>query len=287
MTPSQVSPTVPRRPRSSRRRQRRWRLQWWHCAIILVGLVVGLLMVARPRLTFARSSTALSKVVLQGWGTHVVAASLEDTPTGAQSLRVAGNTLWPTHRLAPDHPVQLRVTVAGFLGWQVRRAVTVTTPATPQIVADHVRVDVGQAPTAQFTDSVAQIRFPATGHVHATGGKRVAMGRIVDAPNQRGDVAFQVRARTWETWGSIQTVHWASVPWLTAKAVQVTAGHPNLSTAPIAVTFSAPVRRPALSHWSLAPAMAGRWHRVTDRTWHFQPTGRGWAPDTTIVLHLP
>lgn len=287
MTPSRAY-TPPGRHRSPHRHGRlRWRVQWWQPALILVGLAMGLLVVSRPRVNLAASSTALSKVVLQGWGTHVVAASLTDAPGGPQRLRVAGNILWPAHVLPSDRAVELRVTVAGLFGWRARRVVTVTTPAAPQLASNRLRVDVGKAPAANFRGAVAQVRFPATGHVQAVGGPQVVIGTAPNAPDQHGAVALQVRARPWEPWGSVQTVHWASVPWLTANAHLVTAGHANLSTAPLDVTFSAPVRRSALSHWTLAPAVAGRWHRATDRTWHFQPTGRGWAPDTTIVLHLP
>ncbi|NMP24922.1 hypothetical protein, partial [Sulfobacillus harzensis] len=244
-------------------------------------------MVARLRLAFAPSSTALAKLVVQGWGTHIATASLQDAGTGHQRVRVAGNLLWPTQLLPPHHPVRLEVTVSGFLDWRVRRVITVTTPASPQVVADRVRVNVGKRPTARFSSAVAQVRFAATDHVKTADGHHVAIGPVVEVPNQQGSITVQVRARAWETWGSDQTLHWASVPWLTATAVQVTKGHANLSTAPIDVTFSAPVRRSGLAQWSMAPTVAGHWHQVTDRTWQFQPTSHGWAPDTTLVLHLP
>lgn len=282
MATSRVAHLAVRR-RSSRQRARRR----WAVGVLLVG---GAILVGGfwPRLQLQASPNALAQVVVRGWGTRVVHAAIEEGAGSSQPLRVMGGSLWPRQPLPSGRLVRVQVEAAGLLGWPTRRVWTVRTPAVPRVVSQDVRVDVGQPPIAAFSAPVAQARWAATGQVRgAVGHTRVPLGPSVMSPNRRGVVALQVRARRWEQWGPVLRVHWASVPWLTVTAASRAAGQENWSTAPIAVTFSAPVRRANTAHWTMAPAVPGRWYRKTDRTWEFQPTGAGWAPDTTIHIGFP
>ena len=263
------------------------RSRWVYMGLVILGCI-GLVLVARPRMSLAASRTALSTVVLHGWGVHIVAASVAEPAGPSDPLRVTGDALWPTRPLPSGRLVHVHVEVAGLGGWQRQRVFAVTTPATPRIVSRRLSVDVGHGPTATFTTAVAQVRVLPSGHVlNSRERTHVTLGPAVQVPNQHGTVALQVRARLWERWSPLRTVQWASVPWLSATASLATAGHPNFATAPLTVTFSAPVRRAQVAHWTIAPAVAGAWHQVTNRTWQFQPTGRGWAPAATIHVSLP
>ncbi len=267
--------------------QRRGQIPWWTAVVLLLGLTL-LVLEARPRIRLEASPNALAQVALHGWDTHLMSASLKAGSGPSRSLRVERGSLWPTQSLPPGQVVRVRAVVSGLLGWSVDRQWTLRTPLAPQMESDRLSVDVGDRPTAVFTEPVAQARFPDTGMVMNVGGRtRVALSPRVESPDRQGSVMLQVHARSWERWSPARQVHWTSVPWLTAAAVLVKAGHPNLSTAPIKVTFSVPVRRADTTQWTIAPAVPGGWHRVTHRIWEFQPRGAGWAPDTTIHVQFP
>lgn len=287
MASKHLSPTPTRRRRSKTRSTRlAWKLRPWHVGVGVVGLLIVGGALARPKISLIPSRTALAIAKTGGLGAHLKSADVVLANGTVDPLRIAGGRLWPTTVLPAGQPVDVRLTAQTLLGWDHTRTFRVTTPKAPTLTNHHVQVNLGQAPSASFTEPVAQVRVG--GRIMNAGGHlTVALGPHITVPNQSGVIQVAVRARSWEPFGPSYPVQWVSVPWLTAQASLVSQGHTNLSTAPIDITFSAPLRQAQVAQWTLSPHVSGHWHAVNGRVWQFQPSGQGFAPGTTVSIHIP
>lgn len=269
------------------RAQASWHLRWWHGGLaVLVLLGVGII-AARPRVTLASSSKALTAVRTLGLGTHITQATVLTRAGISEPLVIRQSGLWPSRLLKAQERVQVRVVTTGLLGWDHTQTFSLVTPKAPQLRHTTLTVDLNQRPTAHFTSPVAQVRLGTTQVVNAGYARTVAIGPIERTPGQHGTVSIAARSRVWEPFSGATAITWSSVPWLTASATQDTTGHSNLSTAPIDVTFSSAISRADTHSWSLSPAVSGSWQKVNHTTWQFNPSGQGWAPDSTVTLTIP
>lgn len=274
-------------PRSRHHRQeRRW--------LWLVGGVAALCAAgvgawyARPRVVFAPSRTALVAVRMQGLGTRVVAASVRAPGLSRAALRVLPNGVWPTRSLAPGARMTVDIRTKGLFGWTGQDTVTVLTPSMPRLSSRAVTTDIGARPEFRFDAAVAEVQVgsgPVVAAAH--GATDVVAGPPAAVPGERERLSVRARARTWEAFGAAQTVEVSSVPWLHVTAVTASTGPSDPAAVDLRATFSAPVTKADLAAWQVQPNAAGSWHRVTDRTWVFEPAGAGFAPDSPVTLRIP
>ncbi len=267
--------------------KRHWRLKWWHFGlVVLVMMAVGAI-ASRPRAGLVASARALTQVKTAGLHVHIARALVVTHSGRTEPLRIRPSGLWPKHTLLPGHRVIVRLTVTGLFGWSDTHVFSLKTPGQPKLRNTSLTVDLNHRPTVSFTKPVAQVLIGNSHIVNVAGASKAPIGSVENIPDQHGALAVAFRSRTWEPFSRPTTVSWTSVPWLTATATQDSTGHTNLSTAPIDVTFSSAVSRANTNNWSLSPFVRGRWKRVNRKTWQFDPTGQGWAPDSTVTLSIP
>lgn len=267
--------------------KRHWRLKWWHFGLVALGMMAVGIITLRPRASLSASAGALAQVKTAGFHVQIAKALVVTHSGRTEPLSIRASGLWPEHTLPPDHRVAVRLTVTGLFGWNHTQVFSLTTPSQPKLRNTSLTVDLNHRPTVSFTKPVAQVLIGKSHVVNVAGGARAPIGSVENIPNQHGALAVAFRSRTWEPFTRPKMVSWSSVPWLTAKATQNSTGQTNPSTAPIDVTFSRAVSRPDTKDWSLAPFARGRWKQVNPKTWQFDPSGQGWAPDSTVTLTIP
>lgn len=267
--------------------KRHWRLKWWHFGLVALGMMAVGIITLRPRASLSASAGALAQVKTAGFHVQIAKALVVTHSGRTEPLSIRASGLWPEHTLLPDHRVAVRLTVTGLFGWNHTQVFSLTTPSQPKLRNTSLTVDLNHRPTVSFTKPVAQVLIGKSHVVNVAGGARAPIGSVENIPNQHGALAVAFRSRTWEPFTRPKMVSWSSVPWLTAKATQNSTGQTNPSTAPIDVTFSRAVSRPDTKDWSLAPFARGRWKQVNPKTWQFDPSGQGWAPDSTVTLTIP
>lgn len=271
----------PARPTGGSGHTRRY---WYLGIIVLLGIGAWFV---RPHMVLSRSKSALLKVSTLGLGSHVTATATTANGTVVPIAVKAGN-LWPEATLSPNTSVTVTVHDAGFLGWSATQTKTLVTPAAPQLVSDTVKVPLDRSLVLTYNGSVADVMMASSKKTEAVNDSRhVAIGPTLNRPNQRGVVEVAARARSWEKYGKIETVSYASVPYVTAALSQVSSSNSVPATAPLKVTFSTPMTEANVSEWNMSPSVPGSWHKINDETYEFQPSGIGFTPASNITVTIP
>lgn len=279
-------PSIPTLDGASKSR-RRW---WPWLLVVIVALAIASAIIFRPHAKLEPSREALAQVHMTGLDPHLERATYTVGGRGRRALRIERGQLWPTQTLPAGVRVDIRLAMSGIPGIPATvQNFSVTTPSVPQLAQGHVSVNINHRIRVPFKNSVAQLEILGSS-LRVRGGlpaSQVAVGSALTLPSQHGTLRIRARARQWEAMGPVETVRWASVPWLRVQVSHKTPSGTVPSLAPITVTFASPVRHAQVSTWSLAPKVTGHWKNESPVTWVFQPQGSGFAPGTPVSLTIP
>jgi peptidoglycan hydrolase-like protein with peptidoglycan-binding domain len=271
----------------------------WQGLKVLAVVFGGLLALAvaawlsSPRIRVLRDNNDVVRVLLAGIGARVKSADFVSS-RGTVPLRVRADALTPSARLSAGVSGYVTLTVAGpspmqWLPWENRVIhVSLRTPMRPAVSARHVISAIGARLVVTFNEPVEAVRYAVAGSsfhtfVLSSLEKSVTLPLALRTPHQGRVLRVEGRARRWEAWGAAIMVHWATVPYVTARQLRSTV----LPNGVLVVHFSVPLRTAHLAHWVLTPAEDGAWHKMSAMQYAFVPSAAGYGPGAQVQVKIP
>ncbi|MDA8194029.1 MAG: L,D-transpeptidase [Thermaerobacter sp.] len=260
-----------------------------------VVLAAGALWILAPRVSWHRSESAVVNMVQKGWHASLVSASYTTRGGARFTLYPKAGSLWPQTALPPGVGGRVTVTLAvpwpwrWIMGPSLTASIPVTTPAVPRLESPSVTWPLGSRLGLTFSSRVARVRVgtsKTTPDTLAASGALVKLGSPATTPGKNGVLWIRAQARAWEMPGPADRVAWHTVPYMAATAV-VANGATIQPQGPFVVSFSQPVAHPRLSQWSVQPAMAGHWTRLSATRFEFVPSGWGTGPGGLVTITIP
>jgi peptidoglycan hydrolase-like protein with peptidoglycan-binding domain len=263
--------------------------------VILVGAAAAVAIALKSsKATLATDPAALARVTLPLGGGTIESVRVYGGKTGsAIPVHLTGQQIWPDGRIPAHETLTVQVVVKrpGSVGWITGKTqhlnLTLTTPSA-HLKAHFLTVANGQPLQLQFAEPVSTVSTGST----TTSLRRqqfgapqssVTLARTAEA----GTIYVAAAPRSWET-SSAALVSWFPAGSATSALAYPAPGSQISATTPITLTFSKPVSQ-ALggSMPPVSPQTAGTWHKISDRSIQFQPTGFGYGLGANVSIGLP
>src|SRR3954452_9896775 len=231
--------------------------------------------------SLAGDPAALARVHVEPLGGTLVSARAIGPGGRAVPVSADGGRLTPRERIRPGETVTVEVVLRrpGWDGWLIghtkRERLTVTAPVA-RVTSHWVRA--GASIPVRFSEPVAAVRYGD----RTVRGTRTTLS--IPAATPAGTVRVAVAARAWESLGPAGNVHWFPRARRPVALVSPAPGGRLTPADRLRLTFSAP---PGKALPKLAPAVAGKWRRVSSHTLEFTPSGYGVALGSHERLTLP
>ncbi|MGO9496360.1 MAG: L,D-transpeptidase family protein [Solirubrobacteraceae bacterium] len=263
--------------------------------MILVGAAAAVAIALKSsNATLTTDPTALAKVTLPLGGGTIESVRVYGGKTGsAIPVHLTGQQIWPDGRIPAHETLTVQVVVKrpGSVGWITGKTqhlnLTLTTPSA-HLKAHFLTVANGQPLQLQFAEAVSTVSTGST----TTSLRRQQFGApqsSVTLPRtaEAGTIYVAAAPRSWES-SSATLVSWFPAGSATSALAYPAPGSKISATTPITLTFSKPVSQ-ALgdSMPPVSPQTAGTWHKISDRSIQFQPTGFGYGLGATVTIGLP
>ncbi len=269
---------------------------WVLTALAVVVLAAGAAaaaLLAWPAGALAGSSSGLAEISLPSFAGRVESVEVTDPSGKVVPVRVRGETIVPSVRIAPGERLTVRASIRrpGWIGWlvghDVERTTTIVAPAA------HLRSTLlspkrGSVVTVRFAEPVSRVVVGRTGKRIWGGATAVSLGIVASGPASAGTTTVAAAPRPWEKLPSPVRVSWFVQGAPTEVISQPAAGGRLGPHDALTLTFAQPVSEVLGSRLpQLVPATRGRWEQVDSHTLSFQPTGFGFGLGGTQRVRLP
>jgi hypothetical protein len=262
--------------------------------VVVLGVLVGVALLAWPSVRLGPSADALARVRLPGFAGRVTAVEVR-SPAGAPvPVQLRQGKLWPRRRLAAGERLTVEVTVRrpGWAGWLVghtaRRAFTIETPGV-HLLGRWLQVQPGAAVTVAFDAPVALVAIGgAPARTLAVPQATVPAGVAARGSLSAGAIEVAAAARSWERLSAPVRVSWFPARPYPQLLAEPESGATLSPGGQLTLTFSSPLHDvvgAALPR--LVPATPGRWRQLDAHTLAFVPSGFGFALGATVRVELP
>ena len=292
---SQITPP----PQPARRWSRPARLAIGTGAVLLVGAVAMLVVLAlgRPKISMSASGQSVVRVEVGGLGTQLTALHAWIAGRPVSLVQGAGG-LVPAAPLAQGQTVQVTATASapGWLRWLVGSGVstskTVRTPAAATSATIVLTSKPGMV-AVRFDHPVSVVEYRSGGGAwQIVRLHRPATVADLPVPSQAaGSLTVAAAPLPWEKVAAQpRTVTWFVAP-PGGEPVALADPAPGSATAtsggPITLTFDQSVAKTlGATRPTLSPAVPGSWSQPGPDTLVFTPSGFGFGPGTSVTVAL-
>lgn len=262
----------------------------------VVALVVAAFAVAAFGMsgaTLNSDPSALAKVDAQAFGGTVQQVHATGPDGKPIPIAVHDGRLIPKRKLKPGQTVSVDVVVKrpGWVGWLVgseqEEHLTLHAPIA-RVKSRWLTVSPSATPRVSFDQPVRSVAFGAPGHLQHRVFVHPRRSISLGAHQSAGTVVIAGAPRSWERFGSPQSVTWFPAGDSPSVAASPAPGSEVSPATPLRLIFSKPVSKVLGSAMpTLSPNATGSWHRVDSHTLLFRPSGYGAGLSTSLEAQLP